>query len=128
MRHFVLMIMQKLSSSKISDNFNNQSIFNRLFRGNLSFIKQENLNFYFIRGVAFYHLGEYKKAMANFSKALRLDWRNERVVLWIDRADRAHRTTLHSQAAQEKRTQDEVSEFLSVWDRPTSHRFSFARI
>lgn len=85
-------------------------------------------NFYLTRGILFFYLGRHKKASADFSKALRVDWRNERVVLWLDRADRAHRATLLRQDLDGLLNQGATLYPLSVWDRPTCHRFAFAGI
>jgi hypothetical protein len=111
-----------------TSNLNNHSIFNRLSRSKIFENRSNRLNYYFIRGVAFYHIGNYRKANADFSKALRLDWRNERVVLWIDRAERAHRITLCRLAFQAEPDLTDVLHPLSAWDRPTCHRFTVARI
>jgi hypothetical protein len=50
--------------------------------------------FYLCRGIVFYHLAQYDRAMQNFSMALRLNWRNENVVEWIGRTERAHRKAM----------------------------------
>lgn len=86
--------------------------------------KRRSSNFYFVRGIILFYIGQYRRASVDFSKVLRLDWRNERVVLWIGRAERAHRATL--QASSQIQEFDGVSFSLSVWDRPTCHRFAYA--
>ncbi|MDF2812065.1 MAG: hypothetical protein K0S56_3096 [Microvirga sp.] len=45
--------------------------------------------FYLERGIAFFELGHYHKALADFRTALRLNWRDEEAAIWIDRAEAA---------------------------------------
>jgi tetratricopeptide (TPR) repeat protein len=41
------------------------------------------------RGRILYHLGQFDAALDDFRAALRLDWRNEKAMSWIDCAGRA---------------------------------------
>ncbi|KAB0268892.1 hypothetical protein [Microvirga brassicacearum] len=45
--------------------------------------------FYLERGIAFFELGHYHKALADFRTALRLNWRDEEATIWIGRAEAA---------------------------------------
>lgn len=116
--------MQYISLPSSHSYFNNQKIFNFARQNVQLYGKNRSSKLYFARGILFFHLGRYKRAAADFSKVLRLDWRNERVVLWIGRAERAHRATL--QASSHIQEFDGVAFPLSVWDRPTCHRFAYA--
>ncbi|RDI57093.1 tetratricopeptide repeat protein [Microvirga subterranea] len=114
-----------ISGVRVTFNFHDQKIFRSAPLCALLYKKSRLLNFYYGRGILFFHLGRYKRAAADFSKVLRLDWRNERVVLWIGRAERAHRATLLP-ASGNVQEFDGVAFPLSVWDRPTCHRFAYA--
>ena len=50
--------------------------------------------FYFDRGRIFYYLGKYDRAISDFRLTLRLNWRHERAIVWLDKAERAERTAL----------------------------------
>jgi tetratricopeptide (TPR) repeat protein len=50
--------------------------------------------FHLYRGIIYYHLAQHDKAMQNFSMALRLNWRDESVVAWIGRTERAQRKAM----------------------------------
>lgn len=109
-------------------NFHDQSIFKRFSRSRIIQTRGRSFNLYFVRGIILFHLGDYKSAAADFTKALRLNWRDERVVLWIDRAERAHRATLLRQASQTESEPLGIVHPLSVWDRPTCLEFAAAWI
>jgi tetratricopeptide (TPR) repeat protein len=54
--------------------------------------------FYLCRGITMYHLGEYDRAISDFGRALRINWRDENVVQWLDRAERARAEEARSAA------------------------------
>jgi tetratricopeptide (TPR) repeat protein len=55
--------------------------------------------FYLCRGITMYHLGQYDKAISDFGRALRINWRDENAVQWLDRAERARAEEARSAAA-----------------------------
>jgi tetratricopeptide (TPR) repeat protein len=115
----------KYSSLELSFN-NTGSSLHKIFHLPNHWEKTVKFRYCFTWGMILYHLGYYKKAAADFSKALRVDWRDEGVVLWIDRAERAHRATLLRQTSHHASGLGEMPHPLSVWDRPTCHRFAYA--
>jgi tetratricopeptide (TPR) repeat protein len=54
--------------------------------------------FYLCRGITMYHLGEYDRAIRDFGMALRINWRDENVVQWLDKAERARAEEAQSAA------------------------------
>jgi tetratricopeptide (TPR) repeat protein len=54
---------------------------------------QYDLQFYLCRGITMYHLGEYDRAIGDFGRALRLNWRDENVAHWLDKAEQARKDT-----------------------------------
>lgn len=47
------------------------------------------VHFHLNRGWIMYQLGQHDAALDDFRAALRLDWRNEQAMAWIDRTGRA---------------------------------------
>jgi len=73
--------------------------------------------FHLYRGIAYYHLAQYDKAMQNFSMALRLNWRDESVVAWIGRTERAQRKAMRRPDPCSGRTGTLLP--AKAWDRPS---------
>ncbi|MBZ6077430.1 tetratricopeptide repeat protein [Microvirga puerhi] len=51
--------------------------------------RQSHIRFHLQRGRIMYRLGRYDDAISDFRSALRLDWRLEEAITWIDRSGRA---------------------------------------
>jgi lipopolysaccharide biosynthesis regulator YciM len=47
------------------------------------------VRFHLIRGRIFLSLGQYDQAIEDFRSVLRLDWRHEQAVFWLNKATRA---------------------------------------
>ncbi len=50
--------------------------------------------FYLLRGRVFYTFSQYEKAARDFRTALRMDWRHEEAAVWLDKAERAARSSV----------------------------------
>jgi tetratricopeptide (TPR) repeat protein len=75
--------------------------------------------FHLYRGIVYYHLAQYDKAMQNFSMALRLNWRDESVVAWIGRTERAQRKAMRRPRLCSGPA--EIPLPVKAWDRPSRH-------
>ncbi|WP_262297402.1 tetratricopeptide repeat protein [Microvirga sesbaniae] len=50
--------------------------------------RPHSARFHVIRGRILLGLGQYDRAIKDFRRAIRLDWRYERAVFWLDKASR----------------------------------------
>ncbi|MXQ12827.1 tetratricopeptide repeat protein [Microvirga makkahensis] len=51
--------------------------------------RPHSARFHLIRGRILLSIGQYDQAASDFRHALRLDWRDEQAILWLNKAKRA---------------------------------------
>jgi tetratricopeptide (TPR) repeat protein len=61
-----------------------------------------DFQFHLCRGITMYHLGDYDNAIRDFGTALRINWRDENVVQWLGKAERARKDTRSQAEALQK--------------------------